>query len=53
MAENLSAADVFGEQRAIAELVGKAPSATYFGAVDRMIDESLDRAGRILKSQRS
>jgi 3-carboxy-cis,cis-muconate cycloisomerase len=49
MAKNLSAADVLGEQRAIAELGGKAPSATYFGAVDRLIDESVDRAQRILK----
>ena len=49
MAENLSAADILGEQRAIADLVGKAPSATYFGAIDRLIDESLDRAQWILK----
>lgn len=49
MAENLTGADILGEQRAIAELVGKAPSATYFGAVDRLIDESVDRAQRILK----
>lgn len=48
MAENLNAADVFGEQRVIAELAGKAPSATYFGAVDRLIDESLDRAQVVL-----
>ncbi|WP_205877613.1 lyase family protein [Mycobacterium camsae] len=44
MAENLSAADVLGEQRAIAELTGTEPSPTYFGAVDRLIDESLRRA---------
>ena len=49
MAENLSRADILGEQRAIADLVGKAPAATYFGAVDRLIDESLDRARRTLK----
>jgi 3-carboxy-cis,cis-muconate cycloisomerase len=48
MAENLSAADVLGEQRAIADLAGKAPSPTYFGAVDRLIDESLSRAEGIL-----
>jgi 3-carboxy-cis,cis-muconate cycloisomerase len=48
MAENLGAADVLGEQRAIAELVGKSPSPTYFGAVDRLIDESLARAERII-----
>ncbi len=48
MAQNLSAADVLGEQRAIADLVGKAPSATYFGAVDRLIDRSLQRARRML-----
>ncbi len=51
MAENLSAADVLGEQRAIAGLAGKAPSPTYFGAVDRLIDESIDRARRVLKSR--
>lgn len=48
MAENLSAADVSGEQRAIADLVGKEPSPTYFGAADRLIDESLGRAARAL-----
>ncbi|CDO88136.1 3-carboxy-cis,cis-muconate cycloisomerase [Mycobacterium triplex] len=48
MAENLSAADVLGEQQTIAELAGKAPSPTYFGAVDRLIDESLGRAERVL-----
>ena len=48
MAQNLSAADVLGEQHAIADLVGKAPSATYVGAVDRLIEQSLDRARRIL-----
>ncbi|MBW0018890.1 MAG: 3-carboxy-cis,cis-muconate cycloisomerase [Mycobacterium sp.] len=52
MSENLSAADVLGEQRAIAELLGKAPSATYFGAVDRMIDESLHRARQVLGESR-
>ena len=46
MAENLAATDVLGEQRAIAELAGKPPSPTYAGAVDRLIDESLDRARR-------
>ena len=51
MAENLSAADVLGEQLVIADLTGKAPSATYFGAVDRLIDESVDRAQRVLKSR--
>ena len=51
MAENLRMTDVYGEQRAIADLVGKAPSATYFGAVDRLIDASLDRAETILKSR--
>lgn len=48
MAENLDAADISGEQRAIAELVGKKPSPTYFGAADRLIDESLGRAARVL-----
>jgi 3-carboxy-cis,cis-muconate cycloisomerase len=49
MAENLGRTDVLGEQRAIADLVGKAPSATYFGAVDRLIDESIDRAQRAVR----
>ncbi|OBH17573.1 lyase family protein [Mycobacterium sp. E3247] len=44
MSDNLDAADVSGEQNAIAELAGKPPSPTYFGAVDRLIDQSLDRA---------
>ncbi|MFV8316219.1 lyase family protein [Mycobacterium sp. 23] len=44
MAENLDATDLLGEQRAIAELTGKEPSPTYFGAIDRLIDESLRRA---------
>ncbi|OBG78571.1 3-carboxy-cis,cis-muconate cycloisomerase [Mycobacterium sp. E3298] len=48
MSENLDHADVFGEQEAIAELAGKPPSPAYFGAVDRLIDESLDRARRAL-----
>jgi len=48
MAGNLSAADVSGEQRAIAHLVGKEPSATYLGATDRLIDQSLGRAAEVL-----
>ncbi len=44
MAENLSATDVFGEQRAIAGLVGRPPTATYLGAVDRLVQRSIDRA---------
>jgi 3-carboxy-cis,cis-muconate cycloisomerase len=48
MAKNLGAADVLGEQRAIADLVGKEPSAAYFGAVDRLIDQSLERAASIV-----
>ena len=51
MAENLSTADVLGEQRAIADLAGKAPSPTYSGAVDRLVDESIDRAQRALSSR--
>lgn len=46
MAENLDAADVLGEQRAIAELAGKEPSPSYFGAAETLIDESLNRAAR-------
>ncbi|GFG64423.1 3-carboxy-cis,cis-muconate cycloisomerase [Mycobacterium kubicae] len=48
MGENLAAADVRGEQRAIADLVEIAPSTTYFGAAERLVDESLQRAERAL-----
>ncbi len=51
MAENLRAADVLGEQRAIADLVDQEPSPTYFGAVDRLIDASLRRAAPILSDR--
>lgn len=51
MAHNLDSIDVLGEQRVIAELVGKAPSGDYFGAGDALIDESLDRAKRIVKER--
>jgi 3-carboxy-cis,cis-muconate cycloisomerase len=51
MAENLRATDVYGEQRAIAELAGKEASATYFGAADRLIDASLGRAERVLRNR--
>ena len=51
MAKNLDNADVLGEQRVIAELVGKAPSGNYFGAVDALIEDSLDRATRIVKER--
>lgn len=53
MAENLAIAlasnGVLGEQRVIADLAGKDPSANYFGAVNMLIAESLDRAKRIVK----
>jgi 3-carboxy-cis,cis-muconate cycloisomerase len=55
MAKNLGDAsasnDVLGEQRVIADLVGKAPSGNYFGVVDALIEESLDRANRIVKER--
>ncbi len=51
MASNLDSVDVLGEQRVIAELVGKAPSGDYVGANDVLIDESLDRAKRIVKER--
>ncbi|MGZ4563187.1 MAG: lyase family protein [Mycobacterium sp.] len=51
MSENLDAANVSGEQEAIAELAGKSPAPTYFGAVDRLIDQSLDRARRALRQR--
>jgi 3-carboxy-cis,cis-muconate cycloisomerase len=49
MARNLGVCDVLGEQRVIAELAAKAPSADYFGAAEVLIDESQDRAKRIVK----
>jgi 3-carboxy-cis,cis-muconate cycloisomerase len=53
MAENLASAlasnEALSEQRVIADLVGKAPSANYFGAVNTLIAESLDRAKRTVK----
>jgi 3-carboxy-cis,cis-muconate cycloisomerase len=51
MAKNLGSADVLSEQRVIAQLVGKAPSGNYFGAVNTLIDDSLDRAARTLKER--
>jgi 3-carboxy-cis,cis-muconate cycloisomerase len=48
MSENLTLAKVFGEQHTIADLTGMEPSASYFGAVDRLIDESVARAERAL-----
>lgn len=48
MFENLSAANVLGEQHAIAELAGKPPSPTYLGPSDRLIDETVARAERLL-----
>ncbi|MEZ0366168.1 lyase family protein [Mycobacterium sp. pUA109] len=48
MARNLAAVDVGGEQRAIANLVGKPPSPNYFGAIDLLVDETLERARRTL-----
>jgi 3-carboxy-cis,cis-muconate cycloisomerase len=55
MAQNLGRAlasdGVLSEQRVIAELVGKLPSANYFGAVNMLIAESLDRARQIVKEQ--
>ncbi|WP_156689308.1 lyase family protein [Mycobacterium sp. Marseille-P9652] len=53
MAENLATTDVLGEQRAIAGLLGKPPSATYLGAVDRLVEESVDRARDVLGRLRS
>lgn len=49
MAANLDNTDVLSEQRVIADLTGKAPSRNYFGASGALIDESLDRAKRIVK----
>ena len=52
MAENLCGADVLSEQRVIADLAGKAPSANYFGAVNALIAESLDRAKLVVEEHR-
>lgn len=49
MAGNLDSTDVLSEQCVVAELAAKPPSDNYFGAVDALIDESLDRAKRIVK----
>jgi 3-carboxy-cis,cis-muconate cycloisomerase len=43
---------VLSEQRVIADLAGKVPSTNYFGAVNTLIAESLDRARRIVKEHR-
>jgi 3-carboxy-cis,cis-muconate cycloisomerase len=51
MAANLDRADVASEQHAVAELAEKPPSDNYFGAADTLIDESLDRAKRIVKER--
>jgi len=49
MAVHLEATAVPTEQQAMAEVVEKSPSATYFGAVDHLIAAALDRAHRTLK----
>lgn len=49
MAANLNAVDVLGEQLAIADLAGAEPSQTYLGAVDRLIDSSLERARQLTR----
>src|SRR5579884_281910 len=49
MVDNLTAAEVSGEQRAIADFVGKTPSPTYFGVLDRVVDDSLARAQAVLQ----
>jgi Dioxygenase/Protocatechuate 3,4-dioxygenase beta subunit N terminal len=51
MEKNLDGTDMLGEQRVTAELVGKAQSDNYFGVVDALIDEGLDRAKRTVKER--
>lgn len=51
MTLTLAGANAFGEQRTIAELTGKPPSATYFGAVGPLIDQSLQRARQLLEDR--
>ncbi|HET8962031.1 lyase family protein [Nocardioides sp.] len=49
MAATLAAADTGSEQRAMAELAGRAPADQYLGAADQIIDTVVDRARRSLK----
>ncbi|MFV0494357.1 lyase family protein [Mycobacterium sp.] len=51
MAENLGAADVLGEQRAVADLTGRSPSATYLGAAARLVDVAVERAQQTLQGR--
>ena len=53
MAHNLARADVPGEQQAIADLVGTQPSATYFGSIGVLIDQSARRARQLLDDTRT
>ncbi|GJF11421.1 3-carboxy-cis,cis-muconate cycloisomerase [Mycolicibacterium cyprinidarum] len=48
MAKNLANTDVLGEQRTMADLAEKNSSATYFGAVDLLIDQAIVRAQHVL-----
>lgn len=49
MANNLATARVDGEQQAIAELLGVAPSVGYQGVSEIIIDDATNRARRLLK----
>ncbi|EUA34644.1 lyase family protein [Mycobacterium xenopi 3993] len=51
MADNLAAAEVSSEQRAIADFVEKNPSPTYFGVIDRVVDDGLARARAVLQGR--
>jgi 3-carboxy-cis,cis-muconate cycloisomerase len=49
-AANLAAADgLLSEQRAMAEMTGRAVLPSYTGAIDRLIDSTLSRARRFVK----
>jgi 3-carboxy-cis,cis-muconate cycloisomerase len=49
MATNLGAVGVSAEQRAIAALIDKPPTASYLGAADTLIDRAVGRAEQLLE----
>jgi 3-carboxy-cis,cis-muconate cycloisomerase len=50
VAANLAAAEgLLSEQRAMAELTGRAALPDYTGAADRLVDSALGRARRFIK----
>jgi 3-carboxy-cis,cis-muconate cycloisomerase len=51
MAEHLASAEISSEQQSIAQFLEKPPSARYFGAIDDVVEESLQRARSFLEDQ--